>query len=509
MRSIDVTRDFLVRSKSAAVLLLLALGALVPWVLSSPPGASPDDDFHLVSAWCAGGPRGEICAEGETQNSRLVQRSLVEVADCYRFQADVSAACQAQALDWDDNTLVSTERLNTQNLYPPVFYRSMNLLVSDAPIKSIVAMRLLTIFVGIALFSGVFWASPRAVRQALAGSWLLALFPLGIFLVTSNNPSGWAVIGVGTFWAAFLNVLEPGERGSQGLRLGLLVATATVAAGSRADAAVYILISVVAVLIFSNHWRAALPNQNDKQTWLGTGALLLVCGLSLLSFFSSTQGDVATSGFADGPERTISYLLEYNLRHLHILHFGMIGKSWGLGWLDTSMPPIVWRVVGWTTLFAAAWGLTRSSRRKAISVVMVAIAMIAIPVAILVRSAYVVPETVQPRYLFPLYFVLLGLTLLPANRRPRTLPLWAQVPVATAVGIVNAVALHVNTRRYVSGLEEGWFDLGVDREWWWEGLPTPMAFWFLSTVSTFLLALAAMSMFQVEDSTSANPSEAV
>ena len=40
----------------------LALIALLAWVFASPIGASPDDDYHLTSAWCAGPSAGDTCA---------------------------------------------------------------------------------------------------------------------------------------------------------------------------------------------------------------------------------------------------------------------------------------------------------------------------------------------------------------------------------------------------------------------------------------------------------------
>ena len=31
------------------------------WALTSPPGSSPDDDFHLTSIWCAAGTQDGRC----------------------------------------------------------------------------------------------------------------------------------------------------------------------------------------------------------------------------------------------------------------------------------------------------------------------------------------------------------------------------------------------------------------------------------------------------------------
>ena len=34
---------------------LLAYVALLAWAFASPIGAGPDDDYHLISTWCADG----------------------------------------------------------------------------------------------------------------------------------------------------------------------------------------------------------------------------------------------------------------------------------------------------------------------------------------------------------------------------------------------------------------------------------------------------------------------
>jgi len=43
----------------APVLMVLALSA---WAFASPIGASPDDDYHLASIWCANESRTDLCA---------------------------------------------------------------------------------------------------------------------------------------------------------------------------------------------------------------------------------------------------------------------------------------------------------------------------------------------------------------------------------------------------------------------------------------------------------------
>ena len=50
---------------------VLALIALFAWAFASPIGAGPDDDYHLVSIWCASGGS-EQCAPGSQPNTRMV-----------------------------------------------------------------------------------------------------------------------------------------------------------------------------------------------------------------------------------------------------------------------------------------------------------------------------------------------------------------------------------------------------------------------------------------------------
>lgn len=51
-------RSSLLTGIAMGILLLLTGGA---WALASPPGSSPDDNFHLPSIWCAWSPEATGC----------------------------------------------------------------------------------------------------------------------------------------------------------------------------------------------------------------------------------------------------------------------------------------------------------------------------------------------------------------------------------------------------------------------------------------------------------------
>ena len=57
---------------------VLAFIALLAWAFASPIGAGPDDDYHLVSSWCAGPTAAETCApvEGAERADHRIPRAL-------------------------------------------------------------------------------------------------------------------------------------------------------------------------------------------------------------------------------------------------------------------------------------------------------------------------------------------------------------------------------------------------------------------------------------------------
>ncbi|MFM9876674.1 MAG: DUF2142 domain-containing protein, partial [Rhodoglobus sp.] len=101
------------------VLAFIALGA---WAFASPIGAGPDDDFHLVSTWCATG-NDEFCQPGTEANNRYAPAALVQAA-CFAQEPEVSAGCQPS--EWSVTPSILTSRGNFQREYPPVYYAAMS-----------------------------------------------------------------------------------------------------------------------------------------------------------------------------------------------------------------------------------------------------------------------------------------------------------------------------------------------------------------------------------------------
>ena len=462
-----------------ALLPALALIALMAWMFASPIGSAPDDDFHLVSTWCANGWSGQ-CADGSTAESRVVPDELAGIA-CYKGDPEESAACQ-DALFATPDVTVETDRGNFVGAYPPVYYATMGIFAGPDIQVSALLMRLFTIILFLGLTIALYLLLPAHRRPTLLWAWLITSLPLGVFLIASNNPSAWAVIGVGSAWIALLGYFE--TVGPPRIALGALFALSVVmAAGSRGDSALYVGFAILLVL--------GLKFARSK-AFLLQAILPVVLGLVALAFFlSARQSQSGLTGFGtEAPatgapaeeQLTGLALLAYNALNIPFLWSGVFG-TWGLGWLDTSLPWIA--PLAAIAVFVAVGfvGLGRKDWRTAIVIGATGVALWAVPLYVLQAGDDMVGDSVQPRYLFPLIVLLGGLLMLTPVGRPLTLGRIQTYVVAAALAVVNFVALHMNIRRYVTGIDGAGPNLDAGTEWWWVMPFGPTAMWIIGALA--------------------------
>ena len=172
---------------------VLAFVALSAWAFASPLGAAPDDDYHLVSTWCAVGGSAE-CQPGPTDEERSLDPEFGGVT-CYAGHREESAACQFDA--FDESGRFITDRGNFAGEYPPVYYAVMRAFAGPDIQVSALVMRLVNAALFVALATALSLLLTIARRSTLIWGWLIAVIPLGIFLIPSNNPSGWAITASG------------------------------------------------------------------------------------------------------------------------------------------------------------------------------------------------------------------------------------------------------------------------------------------------------------------------
>ena len=135
------------------------------------------------------------------------------------------------------------------------------------------------------------------------------------------------------------------------------------------------------------------------------------------------------------------------------------------------------------TMLALFAGAVSFGKRKLWGMVIVGLAVVAVPSWVLYQGKALVGDEVQPRYVLPLLIMFVGFTLLQTTRRPLIFSRFQTIAVAAALTVANAVALHTNIRRYISGLQVTDPNLNHYVQQWWLGPFSPMMLWAFGTVT--------------------------
>lgn len=476
----------------AGLLLFLTLGA---WSLSSPVGASPDEDFHLASIWCGQGEREGLCEPGASDQNRLVPMKAIFLL-CFAYSPEVSAACQGPEYLDPGFELGETSRVNISQ-YPEGFYFWNAFLASDNIAVSTVLMRLANSLLFSVLAVITWTLLPRRLQFTLVGSVALTFVPLGMFLVASINPSGWAIQSGALLLPALIGFFATSGKRRIGLGLVAIIA-ALMGVGSRGDSAAYVVIAALAAIV--------LAFQNRRRFYLQAILPVALSFVALFAFLSAGQTGLALEGSlndeaAGGTPQPRIPLAILNLATLPAFLPGIFGQGWGLGWGDTAMPA----AVSVPTFFLFAGVLFTALRtldyRKSIALLGIALSAIVIPIYILVQAGVVGGFGVQPRYLMPLITMFIAVALAPsvgthptrsAATRLSPMQLWI---IAIGLSAAQAVALFSNLHRYVTA---GSYNLDAEAEWWWRIDLSPFGTLAIGSV-TFAILMTLIACYHQRD----------
>ena len=476
------------------LLLLIGLGA---WAVSSPVASSPDDDFHMVSIWCAADGVTSVCESSGKPTTRFVAPGLIE-SRCFVFLPKQSANCQTETGIFSSNTLVESDRGSFSSNYPPVYYSFMHLFAGDDIQLSVVLMRLVNVLIFVLLNCWLWFALPRKYHLTQILMWLVTLIPLGISIIASVNPSSWAITGVGISWLslfAWLSNVDRSARSNWQL-MSLFVISSVIAAGSRADAAIYVICGITTAIVLAAD---AKENTSIKRLMI---PLIIVC-LCVLFFILSGQSAVVNEGLppesrsVSAPESFSEQLGLFlgNAIQLPSLILGIFGY-WNLGWNDTEMPIFTWVASGGIFAGVVFMGLKGMYRRQTFVTVLLGALIYLIPLYVLQKSLVPVGTQVQPRYLLPLLLIFTGVVLLPRVSSSLKFSNFQIVTIIGGLFVAYSLALHFNIRRYVTGVDINSPNLNANIEWWWNLGPTPMFVWAAGSVSMLLLSIIFYRTFE-------------
>ena len=503
---------------AALVLVAAAIVASLAWVVASPVGASPDEDFHVGAMWCPP-PIEDSGCQISTKDGReavIVPQTLAkENVTCYAYDHDNSAHCTFAA---SDDLTAPTLRWDDGN-YPWGYYQFAHLFVQHSTNRAVLTLRVFNTLLATALLGSIIALADSGLKRAIAAALTAAWLPMGFYFIAGMNPSSWAMTGTFAFAAGLLAA----TRSVGARRIGLIacaVAGAVLACTSRGDSAFFLFVVSVALACAVRPRARLIPEA------------VVACAASLVGIWvmSSTN---ASANLATAEASTASpgrrEILMQNLEAIPAYLAGFVGYRIGPGWNDVSYAGTV--SYGALVVVGAVicWALVSLTWRKAVSAFVVLGAIVGVPVVIGVQGRFSNVEFYQPRYMLPLFAVFMLMLLAPSPARADNegrpagseafrLPTSIAGRVATGLvaalwALTNARALYLVIERYAFGRTQHGYpidlatrNLSAGNEWWWPAAPIgPMAVWILGALAGAIAIGLAVFLWQRSPETSPEP----
>ena len=469
------------------------LAGLLAWSFASPYGTTPDEDYHMISAWCPHPGQGGCQIVGETQDGQPIIAAPGKFGSrsCFVDKPMSSVACKEEV----KGGIVETPRVNT-GTYAGYYYNIMHVFASEDVDRLTVSVRVTNSLIAALLALSVLLFMNAAARRIYV--WTVAITAVAgmAWLVGSAAPDSWSIVGVTTVWASITGVFLATVRWRRNGLLATAVIGALLASSARADAGVYVMIAAAAPCIIN--WRALRDSHALRRMWYLPATVVAIFVIGAVGFVSARQASGMITGGCGvwcAPTPNPQGALHLFVSNV-VYFFDWITNSWRGTW-DVGQPqfPALILFAAGALVVGAALSRGGMTKAKALALALAAGVFIGAPILSLQLGHSLLAlgqGGLQQRYVFPALIILVGVALTPtANgvRRylsPRfTVALWAVVVIA------QAVFLHQWIRRCVTGLAIQGFNLTPGAQWWWASGPGPMAVWVIGTLG-FAVASAAV-----------------
>ena len=494
-----------------AVLVLVAavIVASLAWVVASPVGASPDEDFHVGAMWCPPPIEDSGCQIGTKDGRKAVivpQTLAKENVTCYAYDHDNSARCTFAA---SDDLTAPTLRWDDGN-YPWGYYQFAHLFVQHSTNRAVLTLRVFNTLLAITLLGSIIALADSGLRRAIAVALTTAWLPMGFYFIAGMNPSSWAMTGTFAFAAGLLAA----TRSVGARRVGLIacaVAGAVLACTSRGDSAFFLFVVSVALACAVRPCARLVP-----EAIVACAASLV--GIWVMSGTNASANLATTEASAASPGRRAIFM--QNLEAIPSYLAGFVGYRIGPGWNDVSYAGTVSYGALIVVCAVICWALVSLTWRKAVSSFVILGAIVGVPVVIGVQGRFSNVEFYQPRYMLPLFAVFMLMLLAPSparandeGRRVGSEAFRLPTSIAGRVGtglvaeiwaLTNARALYLVIERYAFGRTQHGYpidlstrNLSAGNEWWWPSAPIgPMAVWILGALAGALAIGLAVYLWQ-------------
>ncbi|QRV02241.1 DUF2142 domain-containing protein [Arcanobacterium phocisimile] len=471
-----------IRSISLVIVAMIAFfGAGLGWVVASPIGGSPDDDYHMGSIWCPR-PVGESCTVKAINGVDEVRVPIPVAAGaaCHAFKSDSSASdCN---VDISTNELMWSHRYDDGD-YPAGYYAFQHLFIQHDVGKSIIVMRTVNLTIAILLLTliGVFLRPEQ--RTAYLLPMVVTWIPMGFYFITSINPSSWAITGLYGYTVAMYGAAT-GKDWRRWVLLGLAMFSAVLCLSSRRDVSFYLFVVAVA-FIFAIKW--------SKKNIIPGVAVAIIGFVGAYSITLGGQAKHVTASFES--EGNLFRNALNTILDLPRYFAGMFGVTYGPGWFDTPVEGPATYIVLFVFAGAVMAGLRSGSWRKWMSASVILGAICGIPLVFILKGIFTGFGDYQPRYMLPLLGVLLFMLFTIGSRQRQIFELPQLILIALAIPIANSLALHIVMQRYTAGFQPA-HPLNLDNNisWWWNTSISPMTVWVVASLA-FVVAIVVVTYF--------------
>ena len=487
--------------------LLLCLTAIVSffltlacWAVSSPPGASPDDDYHLASSFCANGSREGLCQSSILPSEKYVPSAIISLQECYSSQFS-PATCEQTSMANLSGQMSITSRFNSNGLYPPLFYKA-NGVFADSNLKTfIIKSRIFNATIVITLFILSYLYSNETIRRKIPLILAVCSIPLGLFIFASNNPSSWAIAGLLAFALILMSLGIPLRTAANARKVIPLLLAATAAIGSRPDSAVFLAIIIAGCVLHSRNNFGFLLSKI-------TVCIFGFVALPLIWFLKNQHiMAFAKKGFFDGSYYAPPIdVLNNNIQNLPQLIFGGFGFSFSeiatktghLGWFNTPVPPITSMTVFALFIILITKCVRTWTKGQKHAVLFYTGTFIVLSLYAHQINLSVIGQNVQPRYFLIFIYLIFGVSVYNLHKNPFTFT--GKVMIVFSLTISHAFALHLLIKRYSVGYGDFGVSLKYGNGWWGLAPASPLTVWITASVSFGIFTYCAASMANLEPS---------
>jgi hypothetical protein len=453
------------------------------WAAASSYGSQADDNYHLASIYCENLDL-DVCTLDSSGLNALLPGSITKLIpgnDVFEF----------------------TNHFNGPKSRPSVFYIAMSKLATENVVESALVMRVTNAIIASLVLLVALVVAPRRIRYLLMFTWGIAIIPVGIFTIVSANPSSWAMSAVGTFWVFCLASLRSMQKNENKLLVARIGAGTTffMALSSRNEAALYCLITLIALMI--SKYRHQDLRQLPKSRWLMISLLLLTfvaLSLNLLIVrYREVFSNLLKFDYLDlSPNPLINVFFE--LPRFFGNHFGgqltwfqgNINFVHGVGWLNFQLPSATGICITSAVVASIIMSINNFDPRSYLSTLFIWLFLIIFVYASLALMQFSSSLALQARYTIPLLIALLGITFYNSMDSLFFLNSIQSILIAILVWLGSVAAWQRTASFYSNGDAAFWLDFNLEPNWWWSFGPAKIYWITFTYLAMFLWVYVAI-----------------